>query len=123
MDKKPTKKQAALLDYIEKFSNENNVSPTYREIAAALKLSSVSAVAEHINNCVKAGFLEKVPKEARSLRVVKFDKHEETIQLFNRAITKLKERSETADDLQKPQIKDDIMTLEAAAKILGLDLM
>ena len=119
MDKKPTKKQAALLDYIEKFSNENNVSPTYREIAAALKLSSVSAVAEHINNCVKAGFL----KEARSLRVVKFEKHEETVQLFNRAIAKLKERSETADDLQKPQIKDDIMTLEAAAKILGLDLM
>ncbi len=68
---KPTKKQASLLAYIEDFTAQNNFSPSYREIMRALGLNSVSAVAEHIENCVAAGFLRKTPNQARSLEVIK----------------------------------------------------
>ncbi len=67
---KPTKKQTLLLEYIADFTASNDFSPSYREIAAALGLSSVSAVAEHIDNCVAAGHLKKIPGAARSLEVV-----------------------------------------------------
>ena len=68
---KPTKKQTALLEYIETFTRENSFSPSYREIMRALHLNSVSAVAEHIENCVAAGFLKKIPNTPRSLEVIK----------------------------------------------------
>ena len=47
---KITKKQLAVLEFIENFTEENGYSPSYREIMAGLGLSSVSAVAEHIDN-------------------------------------------------------------------------
>ena len=131
MDKKPTKKQAALLDYIEKFSNENNVSPTYREIAAALKLSSVSAVAEHINNCVVAGYLEKVPNAARSLKIIPIQDYKETKTLFRQKIAELNAKlgskqeegkTNTLSQDEKLSIQDDIRTLRAAANLLDLNL-
>ena len=50
---KLTKKQVALLNFIQDFTEENGFSPTYREIMAGLELSSVSAVAEHIDNLVE----------------------------------------------------------------------
>ena len=68
---RPTKKQTALLEFIENFTQENNFSPSYREIMRAMSLSSVSAVAEHIENCIAAGFLKKTPGTARSLEVIK----------------------------------------------------
>ena len=50
---KLTKKQLALLDYLQDFTEEKGYSPTYREIQAGLGLSSVSAVAEHIDNLIE----------------------------------------------------------------------
>ena len=66
----PTRKQKELLDYIDQFTDDHNTSPTYREIADALGLNSIASVAQRIDNCVEAGFLEKRPREARSLRVI-----------------------------------------------------
>ena len=87
--KTPTKKQAAILSFIEEYTAEHDVSPSYREIMAALHLRSVSAVAEHINNCVAAGFLEKLPNQARTLRVIPVETHEETVKFFNQRIAEL----------------------------------
>ncbi len=121
---KPTKKQAALLKFIEKFTEENNCSPTYREIQAALNLKSVSAVAEHINNCEKAGFLEKAPHEARSLRVIRVEEHPETKALLCEKLAELRESLANLDesDPKAAQLKDDISTLESAAHILRVNL-
>lgn len=122
---KPTKKQAALLKFIDDFSTKNNQSPSYREIQSALGLSSVATVAQHINNCIEAGFLKKVPNSARSLEVVPFEDYKETTQLLKRKILELSSRLESGEELSEfkiNSIKDDILTLRAAAKILGIDL-
>lgn len=78
---KLTKKQLAVLDFLEDFTEERGISPSYREIQAGMGLSSVSAVAEHIDNLVAKGVLRKVPGAARSLEVLNF-RHEETVELF-----------------------------------------
>lgn len=104
---KITKKQQAVLNFLEDFTEENGYSPSYREIMNGLGLSSVSAVAEHIDNMVSKGILKKVPGAARSLEVLDF-RHTETVELFR---ARLMEASE-----------EERKVLLAAADILGLDL-
>ncbi len=124
----PTKKQQIMLDFIEKFSDENNFSPSYREIASALDLNSVASVAQHIDNCVAAGFLIKVPRAARSLRVIRGEQYQETQRLFRQHINAIEERLDLAkngeDDGETDMetLGDDLMTLRAAAKILKLEI-
>lgn len=104
---KLTKKQLAVLSFIEDFGEEKGYSPSYREIMTGLELSSVSAVAEHIDNLVSKGVLKKNPGEARSLEVLDY-KHEKTVELFK---VKMMSCSE-----------EEKKILEKAAEILGLDL-
>ena len=117
---RPTKKQQELLDYIASYTYEHGYSPTYREIMTALKKKSVSAVAEHVQNCVDRGFLEKTDNVQRSLRVIPIEHHEEPTGIYKAKIEKLEEKSrENPDDIG---VKDDLATLKAAAKLLGLSL-
>lgn len=74
---------------------------------SALGLSSVSAVAEHIDNLVKKGALKRVPGAARSLEVVDLS-HPETVALFRQQLT-ISNAEETS-------------ILRQAAEILDLDL-
>lgn len=104
---KLTKKQIALLNFIQDFTEENGISPTYREIMAGLELSSVSAVAEHIDNLIEKGVIKKVPGAARSLELIDF-RHQETVDLF-------KAKLATVTDEEKE-------VLAKAAEILELDL-
>lgn len=104
---KITKKQMLILDFISSFLQNNNYSPSYREIMAGVGLSSVSAVAEHIDNLVSKGALKKVDGAARSLEVIDLN-HPETTDLFRRTIL-------TASP-------EEIAILEKAAKILGIEL-
>lgn len=104
---KLTKKQALIIDFINDFTTTRGVSPMYREIMTALGLSSVSAVAEHIDNLCAKGALKKIPGAARSLEVIDFT-HPETVALFHQAII-------TATPEERA-------TLYEAAKILNLDL-
>ena len=88
--------------------DENGYSPSYREIQAGLGLSSVSAVAEHIDNLVAKGALQKNPGAARSLEILDY-KHEETVNLF-------KARMMNATD-------DEKAALIKAAEILDIDIL
>lgn len=128
----PTRKQKELLDFIDNFTDDNDVSPTYREIADALGLSSVASVAQRIDNCVDAGFLEKHPREARSLRVVSNEDNSDTARLFRQKIAALnaQEAAEARDpsisesdlSLTKRSVNEQITVLKKAAKILGIRL-
>jgi len=109
----PTKKQTLLLAFIAEFSREHGYSPSYREIMRAMDLKSVSAVAEHVENCVAAGFLRREPKSARSLEVIKPKTYEETVELFAEKIAVLAEANPKSAE---------IVTLRQAAKILGIEL-
>ena len=104
---KLTKKQLAVLDFIRDFTEENGHSPSYREICEGIGLSSVSAVAEHIDNLVAKGALLKTPGEARSLEVLDY-KHTETVNLFKMRMAEA--------------VSEDLKVLKKAAEILGLDL-
>ena len=122
---KPTKKQTAILKYIEKYSLQNDHSPSYREIQTALGLGSVATVAQHLDNCVAAGFLKKVPNAARSLEVIPYENHIETTKLIKSKIAELNQKLGGGEELSENRanaIKDDIVALRAAAKILDLDL-
>ena len=107
MGLKLTKKQLAVLDFLRDFTEENGYSPSYREIMTGLGLSSVSAVAEHIENLVSKGVLKKVPGAARSLEILDY-KHEETVELFK---VRMMDCSE-----------EEKKVLMRAVEILGLDL-
>lgn len=130
--KQPTKKQTALLKYIDQFTEEHDYSPSYREIMRAMKLNSVSAVAEHVNNCVAAGFLKKNPNEARSLKVIPIKDYKETKGLFRQKIAEIDAmlnvspgEDGTAPTLsaeKRRSLEDDKITLKAAANLLDLDL-
>ena len=104
---KLTKKQLAVLNFIQDFMEENGHSPSYREIMVGLSLTSVSAVAEHVDNLVAKGALRKVPGESRSLEVLDY-KHTETVALFR---AKMMDCSE-----------DERAVLARAAEVLGLEL-
>ncbi len=104
---KLTKKQLAVLEFIQEFTEERGFSPSYREIMTGLGLSSVSAVAEHVDNLVVRGVLKKVPGAARSLEILDY-KHEETVELFREKMVGAGE--------------EDKQVLMRAAEILGLDL-
>ena len=107
MSIKLTKKQLAVLDFLQDFTEENGYSPSYREIQAGLGLSSVSAVAEHVENLVEKGVLKKVPGAARSLEILDY-KHGETVGLFKAKMLDCTE--------------EEKKILEQAGEILGLDL-
>lgn len=104
---KLTKKQLAVLEFIQEFTEERGFSPSYREIMTGLGLSSVSAVAEHVDNLVVRGVLKKVPGAARSLEILDY-KHEETVELFREKMVGAGE--------------EDKQVLMRVAEILGLDL-
>ena len=107
MTMKLTKKQLAVLNFLQDFVEENGYTPPYREIMAGLELSSVSAVAEHIDNLVAKGVLKKNPGAARSLEILDY-KHEETVELFKMRLIGASE--------------DEHKILMEAAELLGLDL-
>lgn len=107
MKPKLTKKQTLILEFITDFTKTYDYSPSYREIMSGVGLSSVSAVAEHIDNLVAKGVIKKVPGAARSLEVIDLS-YPETTKLFNDKI--LSANPEEEEILRK------------AAKILGLEI-
>ena len=104
----PTKKQALILEFIGSFILENGHSPSYREVASGVGLSSIASVSEHINNLIKKGYLIKNPGAARSLEVVTQPTYQETKALF-------KNKLKTASDEEKE-------TLKKALDILKINL-
>lgn len=107
MSNKLTKKQLAILNFLEDFIEENGYAPTYREIQAEMGLSSVSAVAEHIDNLVAKGAVRRREGAARSLEVLDY-RHEDAVNLFKVKIAEI-----TGEEQE---------TLIKAAKIMGLEL-
>lgn len=74
MVRRPTKKQAELLEYLKGFIIATGYGPSYREIQRALGYKSVSTVAMHIEGLIKIGKLRKKDQTARSLELVEQSK-------------------------------------------------
>ena len=64
-----------ILEFIISCQRERNFPPTIREIAAHVGLNAPATVANHIEVLKKAGYIEKNPKQPRTL-TVRFDSPE-----------------------------------------------
>ncbi len=62
-------KQQKILEYIERFSNENGYPPTVREIGEAVGLNSPSTVHGYLKRLERDGKLEKGEGSSRALRL------------------------------------------------------
>lgn len=65
-----TRRQNMVLEFINKYCQENGYSPSYQEIADAVGISSKSGVKRMIDNLIERGRLETLPRRSRSLVVV-----------------------------------------------------
>src|SRR3990167_4040442 len=62
-----TKKQRGVLDFVTEFLEEHGYAPSYREIAEALGLSSVSTIHEHVRGLQAKGYLDPETDGQRAL--------------------------------------------------------
>lgn len=62
-----TKKQKEVFDFINKYIDENGISPTIDEIRIKLKLKAVSTVHEHVSSLKEKGYLSKSENLPRSI--------------------------------------------------------
>jgi len=67
MEETLTRKQVQVLEFIRDFRARSGYSPTLREIAGELGVSSVATVAEHVASLDAKGLLRRRPDRARSL--------------------------------------------------------
>ena len=66
-----TKRQRQILDYVDRFVDDNGYSPSFEEIAESFGYSSLATVHEHLSNLEQKGYLRKNYNRSRSLEVVR----------------------------------------------------
>ncbi|HKJ68827.1 MAG TPA: transcriptional repressor LexA [bacterium] len=65
-----TKKQKSILDFIKGYLSENEIAPTYEEIADYFGYRSKGTVHKHITNLEKKGLIKKHWNRSRCLQVL-----------------------------------------------------
>ena len=65
-----TKRQKQVFDVLQRFINAHGYSPSFEEIAKALKLSSLATVHKHIATLERKGFIRRGYNQSRSIDVV-----------------------------------------------------
>ncbi|GBD90892.1 lexA repressor [bacterium BMS3Abin04] len=71
MRPKLTNRQLHILNFIQKFVEENHYPPTYRQIGKEFNIASTFGVKRHIDALVKKGYLKIASKSSRSIALVK----------------------------------------------------
>src|ERR1700687_4541317 len=69
-----TKRQKEVLNYLVGFLNKNGYSPSFEEIAHAMKLTSLATVHKHLSTLEKKGFVRRGYNQSRSIEVVQLPK-------------------------------------------------
>ena len=123
-EKRASKKQRELLNFIDDFIKEHEYGPSYREIMRALDYKSVSTVAVHVDGLISAGLVRKTDNSARSLKVVSVTEPKTTVDI---SIHKKWLQKEIAKRVKQLTIKDDseirheVTVLTDASRILGFE--
>lgn len=82
MEKKITKRQEDVLNYIKKYIVEHGYPPATREIGAALGLSSPATVHTHLKKLEDAGCIKKTNSKFRTIEILvenEYEKKDEDI--------------------------------------------
>jgi len=69
-----TKRQKEVLDYLVSFMNKHGYSPSFEEIAHALKLTSLATVHKHLSTLESKGFVRRGYNQSRSIEVTQLPK-------------------------------------------------
>ena len=69
-----TKRQKEVLNYLVGFLNKNGYSPSFEEIARAMKLTSLATVHKHLSTLEKKGFIRRGYNQSRSIEIVQLPK-------------------------------------------------
>jgi len=69
-----TKRQKEVLDYLVNFMNKHGYSPSFEEIARALKLTSLATVHKHLSTLETKGFVRRGYNQSRSIEVMQLPK-------------------------------------------------
>jgi repressor LexA len=83
-----TKRQKQVLDFLVSFQNKKGYGPSYEEIAAGLKLSSLATVHKHIATLERKEFIRRGYNRSRSIEVLQLPKPVKA-QVIDRAATEL----------------------------------
>jgi repressor LexA len=66
-----TRRQKEVYDFLTQFIEDNGYSPSFEEIGAGLKLSSLATVHKHISNLEEKGLLKRDYNRSRSIDLLK----------------------------------------------------
>src|SRR5688500_9740869 len=69
MSTKLSRRQEEILEFVAKFMEENDYSPSLREIAEAFELNSVATVHQHVSALEKKGYFSKGWNVGRSIEL------------------------------------------------------
>src|SRR6202167_5139886 len=69
-----TKRQKEVLDFLVGFVNKHGYSPSFEEIARALRLTSLATVHKHISTLERKGFIRRGYNQSRSIEVTHLPK-------------------------------------------------
>jgi repressor LexA len=69
-----TKRQKEVLNYLVGFLNKHGYSPSFEEIARAMKLTSLATVHKHLSTLEKKGFVRRGYNQSRSIEVMQLPK-------------------------------------------------
>jgi repressor LexA len=76
-----TKRQKEILDYIQGYIEAHGYAPSYEEIAAYFRYSSLATVHEHLENLKRKGYIRKSYNESRSIELVPVGMRVEAVEL------------------------------------------
>jgi len=65
-----TPRQKECLDFIRTFWTDKGYAPSYEEIRRALGAGSKASVADLVSKLEERGYIKRMPKHARSIRLV-----------------------------------------------------
>ena len=68
-----TKRQKEVLDYVNRYVDDNGYAPTLKEIGTQFGLSSPATAYNHIELLVQKGYLRKTPHQGRGIELVDGD--------------------------------------------------
>jgi repressor LexA len=71
-----TPRQREVLGHISIFMEAKGFAPSLREICVLVGVSSTNVVAEYLDDLEKYGYIQRTPRIARSLKILKKPKKE-----------------------------------------------
>src|SRR2546430_9942833 len=70
VDRKLTKRQQEIFDFVKRYSAKHGYPPTVRDIGKAIGLTSSSTVHAHLSNLEKLGLMRRDPTKPRALELL-----------------------------------------------------